>query len=123
MGLRLGAWVISTNLIFLVIAGTYFVAISLKRLRSEPGFSSGEARLIVSFAGAAGLMGALIYGQVGPWLEPAAGNLDVVPYRLQLQFGSFGGYWGALLGGAMASLMARRPVFPSFPHWTRWFPA
>lgn len=93
MSLRVGEFVVSVNLLFLAVAFVFFLRIAYRRL--YPAVCTTHMRSSVSLllVSLFGITGAALYGALG-----ASGNS-----RFELAFGSFGGYWGVLIGGLFAA--------------------
>ena len=106
MNLRIGAIVISVNLIFLAAALTFFVRLSYQRLYPAVFPQRSRAAIVLVMVSFAGIAGAWLYGLLG------LGNSTVsaIPAsRAEFPFGSFGGYWGVILGSVLMSLLLRGP--------------
>jgi hypothetical protein len=104
LGFRLAGYFISANMAVLAGAGLFFAAMALQNLRWLPWW--GRVRL-VGTSGVFGVVGAYLYGMAGFLTEPAVNTGAAMAF--ELHFGSFGGFWGVLLGAIFyAALTDRR---------------
>jgi len=106
--LRVGALVVSVNLIFLAVAFAFFVRLSFQNL--YPAVVPKRSRAVVALLAASclGILGAWLYGLLG--LSNSTGSTVMPDSRLEFPFGSFGGYWGVILGSVLTSLLVRGRV-------------
>lgn len=105
MNLRIGAIVISVNLVFLAVAFAFFLRLSYQRLYPSVFAQRSRAIAVLVVVSVAGIVGSWFYGLLG--MGDAVGS--VMPRsRVEFSFGSFGGYWGVLLGSVFMSLLFRR---------------
>lgn len=87
------------------MALAFFWVLSAQRLYAGPARSRGKARSILLAAVLSGGTAALINGRVsGP------GDASTLHTWLSLEFGSLGGYWGALVGAMLAARVFRCPA-------------
>lgn len=107
MNLRIGALVISVNLVFLAAAFAFFVRLSFQRLYPVVAPNRARALATLVLVCCAGILGAWLYGIVGVVKSPASSS--VLPSAFEIPFGSFGGYWGVVLGSFAASALLRTP--------------
>lgn len=111
MQLRIGAAIFSVNLIFLAAAYLVFARLLYLRLYPEIVNNRGRARLSLGIVSAIGVTGAGLYGIPGS-LHAAEGSRQL-PTDMEIAFGSFGGYWGVLIGMCIASGLLRFPLLRS----------
>lgn len=112
MSFRIGAFVTTPSTLLLPLALAFFWVISAQRLYGNrlPGRHSAFPGGVVHVYGAlitataCGVLGAWLYGS---WTSPRAA--DPLHAWLDLRFGSFGGYWGALIGALAYATLTRHP--------------
>jgi len=110
MGIRLGPIIITTEGVLLLCALVVFLGASYRRLRGQPLMPVSAAIGLLGAASLCGLLGAALYGI--PGTMAILREDSALPMRAAISFGSFGGYWGVLLGGALAAMAMRRPILP-----------
>jgi prolipoprotein diacylglyceryltransferase len=106
VNLRIGAVVISVNLIFLAAAFAFFVRLSYQRLHPAVFIRKSQAAAALAVVSTVGIAGAWLYGLLGQG-SPVESLMP--PSRTEFPFGSFGGYWGVILGSLLVSLLLRAP--------------
>lgn len=106
MNLRIAAIVVSVNLLFLVAALAFFLRISFKRLYPSTIARKWTAFFTLAVVTVTGILGAWFYGLVG-FIHSS--ELPTLTTRVEFPFGSFGGYWGVILGSILASFLCRVP--------------
>ena len=104
MSFRIGAFITTPSTLVLPLALAFFWVISAQRL--YPGVARTRFHTYASLA-AAILSGALGAWAYGTWTSPHAA--DPLHAWLDLRFGSFGGYWGALAGALAYATLTRHP--------------
>lgn len=104
MNLRIGAIVISVNLVFLAAAFAFFLRLSYQRLYPSVFAQRSRAIAVLVVVSVAGIVGSWLYGLLGT--GDAVGSA-MPPSRAEFSFGSFGGYWGVIFGSALMSLLLR----------------
>ena len=104
MNLRIGALVVSVNLVFLAAAFAFFLRLSYQRLYPSVLARRSRAIAVLAVVSAAGIAGSWLYGLLGA--GDAVGSA-MPPSRAEFPFGSFGGYWGVILGSFAMSLVFR----------------
>lgn len=100
MSLRIGAIVVSVNLLFLAVAFVIFLRIAYRNVYPSVCTTQWRASVSLLLVSLFGIAGAAFYGALG-----ASGNS-----RFEFAFGSFGGYWGVLIGGLFAAWVWRLPA-------------
>ncbi len=110
LSLRIGSIVFTPEGLLLAGALCVFLFASYPRLRRDVGMKRRATLALLAWVSFCGVAGAALYG--------IPGTLDVLnrPEPLAVHravsFGSFGGYWGVLLGAAAAAPVARRRMLP-----------
>jgi len=105
MSLRIGAFVFTPSTFLLPLALAFFVVLALQGLYPRIVAVRIRAYWIVLAAVVGGILGAWLYGSAA---SPA--EADALHAWLDLRFGSFGGYWGALAAGMASAWAARQRV-------------
>ena len=110
LSLRIGSIVFTPEGLLLAGALCVFLFASYPRLRRDVGIDPRATLALLAWVSLCGVAGAAFYGIPGTLdvlnrPEPLAGHRAV-------SFGSFGGYWGVLLGAAAAAPVARRRLLP-----------
>ncbi len=100
MGIRIGQYLVNPNAFILPFALAFFVVLSYQRLQARTAGHRTRIALILAIAAVSGLAGAWLHARFLP-----AENIGLAQGALDVRFGSFGGYWGALIGAtAVAAL-------------------
>jgi prolipoprotein diacylglyceryltransferase len=103
---RIGAFEFTPHSVTLPLALAFFLVISYSRLRRGAVPNAFHAWGVLVAAGVTGLLGAWIQGRTGGYDH----NI-VTRSWVDLRFGSFGGYWGTLVGGIIyARCTSHRPL-------------
>jgi hypothetical protein len=104
MSIRIGEVIISANLIFLGVAYIIFARLSFDRL--FPGLFVQKSKATICLVGVslAGVAGAFLYSLPARLIAMTSEGLAST---MVLSFGSFGGYWGVILGSLCMSLLLR----------------
>ncbi|NIA15796.1 MAG: hypothetical protein GWP08_17155 [Nitrospiraceae bacterium] len=105
MSFRIGSLILTPNSLLLPMALAFFVVLSFQGLFPRVADTRGRAYGAVLAACIGGFAGAWLYG----WLA-SPDVADTLHAWLDLRFGSFGGYWGALAGAAGFAAITRQPV-------------
>ncbi|MFP4191725.1 MAG: prolipoprotein diacylglyceryl transferase family protein [Candidatus Hydrogenedentota bacterium] len=110
MGLRIGAFVLTPEGLLLAGALAVFLLASYSRVQSAAQGGLVKTAALLAWVSLCGVAGAALYGIPGSLA--AAQRLDPLPSDTAIAFGSFGGYWGVLLGGLVAAWSPRRKALP-----------
>ena len=102
MGIRIGQYLMNANALILPFALAFFVVLSYQRLQAGMAGHRTRIALIIAMAAVSGLAGAWFHARIFP-----AGNAGLAQGALDVRFGSFGGYWGALIGATAAAALMR----------------
>ena len=104
MSFRIGAFVTTPSTLVLPLALAFFWVISVQHL--YPNIARTRLHAYASLVAAilGGALGAWAYGT---WTSPSAA--DPLHAWLDLRFGSFGGYWGALAAVLVYATLTRHP--------------
>ena len=94
MSFRIGETVLTPNSLMLPLALAFFFMLSYQRLYPSVARTRFHAYASLTVAALCGALGAWAYGASFSSPEPNA-----LHAWLDVRFGSFGGYWGAVLGG------------------------
>ena len=103
MSLRIGAFVFTPNTLMLPLALAFFVVLAFQGLYPRVVTTRLRAYGVLLAAIAGGVVGGWLYG----WAASPA-EVDELHAWLDLRFGSFGGYWGALAAGMAGAWVARQ---------------
>ena len=106
MNLRIGAIVISVNLVFLAAAFAFFLRLSYQRLYPSVLSKHSRAIAVLAVVSMVGIVGSWLYGLIG--VGDAVGSA-MPPSRAEFPFGSFGGYWGVIFGSVLMSFLYGDP--------------
>ena len=101
IGVRIGSVVVTPEGLLLACAMCVFLLASYGRVRDATGWSGAAAGVTLAWVSLCGVAGAAVYGI--PGTLAAAQQPDGLPFAAGVAFGSFGGYWGVLLGGLAAA--------------------
>lgn len=104
MSLRIGSIILTPNSFMLPMALAFFLVLGTQELR-RVFRSPGHARGALALSALCGILAGWAYAAVA-----ANGDNDGLPTAFDLRFGSFGGYWGVLLGGALYARLTRHSV-------------
>ncbi len=110
MGVRIGSFILTPEGLLLAGALAVFLLASYSRIRLAAQCGRTTAAALLAWVSVCGVAGAALYGIPGT-LE-AAQRVDPLPSDAAIAFGSFGGYWGVLLGGLAAAWILRRTALP-----------
>lgn len=107
ISLRVGPVLVTTEGVLLASAFVVFAFAAYRRLRgSRPTLLPGPAVFVIAVSSTLGIVGAAVYGIPGTMTALRAD--DALPVYAAVAFGSFGGVWGVLIGGALAARAIRR---------------
>lgn len=102
MNVRIDSIIISVDLIFLVAACVCFARLSYVNLKVATCLSKKRTLFVLTVVSMTGVFGSWVYGLLGPGNALEQG----MPIsQFSFAFGSFGGYWGVILGSAFVSRM------------------
>lgn len=107
MNVRIEALVFSVNFIFLAAALAFFLLLSYQRLYPAVFSTRKQTALTLIIVSCSGIAGAWLYGLAGSVNAVESGGMP--QSRLELPFGSFGGYWGVILAGLLVAAVMRQP--------------
>ncbi|MFO7774197.1 MAG: prolipoprotein diacylglyceryl transferase [Candidatus Hydrogenedentota bacterium] len=110
MGVRIGSFVLTPEGLLLTGALAVFLLASYSRIQLAAPCGRMKAAALLAWVSLCGVVGAALYGIPGSLA--AAQRLDPLPADTSIAFGSFGGYWGVLLGGVVAAWSLRREALP-----------
>jgi len=108
LSIRIGALVISANLIFLVVALVFFATVSLRNIKPHVMARPLEVWTTLVIAITMGLVGAWLHG-IAASVGSTAGKSSL-PTAFSLPLGSLGGFWGVLAGVSVASMAFRKSL-------------
>jgi len=104
MSIRIGPVIISANLIFLGVAYIIFARLSFDQL--FPGQFAQKSKATICLLGVSlvGVAGAILYSLPARLIPMTSEGLSST---MVFSFGSFGGYWGVILGSLCMSLILK----------------
>lgn len=102
MAIRVGGYLFSPGNLFLPMALAFFLVLTWRRIHPALLTQKRRAFPFMALVLLSGLAGAFFYGGLMTPAHPTAGHGWV-----SIPLGSFGGYWGVLLGAAICGIAMR----------------
>jgi prolipoprotein diacylglyceryltransferase len=104
VSVRIGSFLFTANTLVLPFALAFFLVLGYQRLFPAPAQTRKHACGALIAAALCGIAGAWAYARAAAQPGP-----DLLHGGFDLHFGSFGGYWGALLGVAVYARATKAP--------------
>ncbi len=110
ISIRIGPVVLTPEGLLLACALCVFLLASYGRVRQGVHIDRRLAAALLAWVSLCGVAGAAIYGI--PGTLAALRQPEALPLTAGVAFGSFGGYWGVLIGGFIAARILRYAALP-----------